>query len=226
MIPYPITVRAFAPFKSFGFGYHGDGRGYSTSSGVTARSHQVINFDTDKKSISTRVWSSPTFKVGKPEGAKTASPSVTFDKGLSISDENGAKTFSFGTHSKAANPKTPPGTPNIDVFTDFSITSTIGSLSVKGKLTGDNFPSTEAFISDPSGQSVFLGVGQIGKGVDKDFGPFFELPGEGKDKSITNFNLIITTDKDGNFTGVQSGKNKYSLEDWNKQFTNKKTQQQ
>lgn len=23
-IPYPITIRAFAPFKTFGFGFHGD----------------------------------------------------------------------------------------------------------------------------------------------------------------------------------------------------------
>jgi hypothetical protein len=188
MIPYPITIRAFAPFKEFGFGYHGDNSGYTTSSTATARSHQIINFDTDKRSITTNMWSSPTFKANDPKGAKTATPSVEFDKNLSVSQKDGAKTFTFGTHSMAANPKTPPGTPNIDVFSDFSITSKSSSLSISGKLTGDNFPSTEAFISDKSGANVFLGVGQIGKGVDKDFGPFMELPGKGKDKPITSFN--------------------------------------
>ncbi len=54
-IPYPITIRAFAPFKTFGGGFHGDGanRGFTTSSNATARVHQKINFDTDKTSITT-----------------------------------------------------------------------------------------------------------------------------------------------------------------------------
>ena len=41
-IPYPITIRGFAPFKEFGYGFHGDGRGYSTSSKVTARVHRLL----------------------------------------------------------------------------------------------------------------------------------------------------------------------------------------
>jgi hypothetical protein len=54
-----------------------------------------------------------------------------------------------------------PGSPPIDVFSDFSITENkkAGTLSVSGKLTGDNFSSTEAFISDPSGKNLFIGVG-------------------------------------------------------------------
>ncbi|MFZ4863221.1 RHS repeat-associated core domain-containing protein [Sphingobacterium sp. Mn56C] len=55
LIPYPITIRAFAPFNYFGGGFHGDGanRGYTTSSTATARVHQRINFDTDKTNLST-----------------------------------------------------------------------------------------------------------------------------------------------------------------------------
>ena len=60
-VPYPITIRAFAPFDDFGFGYHGDGanRGYSNvpssknGTGPTARLHQLINFDTDLNTIPT-----------------------------------------------------------------------------------------------------------------------------------------------------------------------------
>jgi RHS repeat-associated protein len=61
LIPYPITIRAFAPFKSFGGGFHGDGanRGYTTNSTATARLHQKTNFDTDKTSMTTKAWSSP-----------------------------------------------------------------------------------------------------------------------------------------------------------------------
>jgi len=59
MIPYPITIRGFAPFKTFGFGFHRDSRGYYTRN-TTAKVHQVVNFDTDKSSMTTRAWSSPT----------------------------------------------------------------------------------------------------------------------------------------------------------------------
>jgi len=38
--------------------------------------------------------------------------------------------------------------------------------------------------------------------------------------------MTITSDKKGNFTGVQVGDNKNTLDQWNKQFTDKKPQQQ
>ncbi|RCR65966.1 hypothetical protein DUE52_29550 [Larkinella punicea] len=225
-IPYPITIRAFAPFKEFGFGFHGDGRGYSTSSSATARMHQRINFDTDKSSISTKAWSSPTYMALDPSNAKTATPSVEFTKGFSISEKGDSKTFRFATSAAAANPKTPAGTPDINVFSDFSVTENkkAGTLSISGKLTGDNFPSTEAFVTDPSGNNLFLGVGQIDAGVGRNTGPFTELPGENSTNSITNFNLTITTDKKGNFTGVKSGGTTYSIPDWNKKISNTQPQ--
>lgn len=225
-IPYPITIRAFAPFSSFGFGFHGDNRGYSTSSSATARVHQQINFDTDKSGVSARAWSSPTFLTANPSGSERAIPSVSFTKGLSIGTKGDSKTFEFGTSVAAANPKTPAGTPDINIFSNFSISENkkSGSLTVSGTLTGDNFPSTEAFIKDPSGKSVFLGIGQIAEGVGRNTGPFTELPGENSTNPITSFNITITTDKKGNFTGVQSGGVSYSISDWNKNFTNTQTQ--
>ena len=33
-----------------------------------------------------------------------------------------------------------------------------GTSTVCGKLTGDSFPSTEAFITDPSGNTIFIGA--------------------------------------------------------------------
>ena len=233
LIPYPITIRSFAPFKDFGFGFHGDNRSYSNApsyangQGPTARAHEIIHFDTDKTTISAKTWSSPSYKVSDPGGAKTGISSIEFIKGLSITNNGDAKTFSFGTHSAAGNPKTPQGlTPNIDVFSDFSITENkkAGTLSVSGKLTGDNFPSTEAFISDPSGQNLFIGIGQINADVGRNTGPFTELWGENKDNPITSFNFTITTDKKGNFTGVKVGDKSFSIEDWNKQFLNTKPQ--
>jgi RHS repeat-associated protein len=223
-IPYPITIRGFAPFKEFGFGFHGDGRGYSTGN-VSARVHQKINFDTDKTTMTTTAWSSPTWKTSDPSNKKTAIPSVNFTGDFTIKQNGDNKTFGFGSHVAAANPLTPPGTPNIDIFSNFSITENkkAGTLSISGSLRGDNFPSTEAFITDPAGKNLFIGIGQIAAGVDKDWGPLKELPFENT-RPITSFNFTVTTDKNGNFTGVQQGKTTYTLDAWNKLFTSKPTQ--
>ena len=227
-IPYPITIRAFSPHTTFGFGFHGDGRGYSTNLNATARLHERINFDTDKAGFTAIAWSSKTFMTSDPSGAKRAIPSLLFTKNLAIGHRGDSKTFNFGTSAASANPKTPPGTPDINVFSDFSITENkkAGTLSITGKLTGDNFPSTEAFISDPNGQSLFIGVGQIGADVGRNTGPFTELPGENRDNPIASFSLTITTNKEGNFTGVKAGNKTYTIEDWNKLFQNTQPQQQ
>ena len=82
----------------------------------------------------------------------------------------------------------------------------------------DNFPSTEAFITDPNGNNVFIGIGQIAKDVDKNTGPFTELSGENK-RDITSFSFGITTDSCGNFINVQYNGKDYSISDWNKRFT-------
>ncbi|CAF4439088.1 unnamed protein product [Rotaria socialis] len=165
--------------------------------------------------------------TSNPHNQATATPEVNFEGDFTIKQNGDNKSFGFGTHVAAANPLTPPGTPNIDIFSNFSITENkkAGMLNISGKLTGDNFPSTEAFISDPSGQNVFIGVGQIGAGVDKDWGPFTQLPFENQ-RPITDFNFSITTDKKGNFTGVKQGDKTFSIGDWNKQFTDKPTQKE
>lgn len=212
-IPYPITIRAFAPFNYFGGGFHGDGanRGFTTSSSATARVHQLINFDTDKTKISAKAWSSPTEHRLWP-GSSTGDPSIKFTDGFKISRSGDSRTFDFGTHAAGSNPMI-PGSPPIDVFSDFSITEDkkAGTLSISGSLKGDNFPSTEAFITDPSGNNVFIGVGFY------EGSPFSSLDGENK-RDISSFNFSITTDNDGNFTGVQMGDQSYSISDWNKLF--------
>jgi len=211
-IPYPITIRSFAPFKTFGGGFHGDNRVYSTGN-VSARVHQKINFDTDKSRISAKTWSSPTSHRLLP-GSRTETPSIKFTDKFKVKTNGDSKTFIFGTHSKGANPMV-PGSPNIDVFSNFSITENkkSGILDVSGTLLGDNFPSTEAFITDPIGQNIFLGIGFY------EGSPFSSLNGENK-RSITEFNFSITIDDKGNFTGVKKGDKTYSIQEWNKTFEN------
>jgi RHS repeat-associated protein len=214
LIPYPITIRSFAPFKTFGGGFHGDNRGYSTDQNASARVHQKINFDTDKTTISAKTWSSPTWHSTAPGFVRTATPEGGIEKGsFKIKSSGDEKNFEFKSNYAGANPLT-PGAPDINVFSSLSITENKkeGALNVAGKLTGDNFPSTEAFISDPSGQSVFLGVGFY------EGSPFTSLWGENKDRDVASFNLSITTDADGNFTGVKVNDKSFSLAEWNKLF--------
>jgi hypothetical protein len=208
-IPYPITIRSFAPFDSFGGGFHGDGnnRGF-TLGDATARIHQTINFDTDKTTLKSNVWSSPSAHNMLP-GSITGTPSVAISS-FSIKDAGTSKVFDFATHANGSNPYI-PGSSKIDFFSDFSITEAKGSLSISGKLTGDNFPSTEAFITDLNGQKIFIGVGSY------EGSPFSKLEGENT-RAITDFDFKITTDKKGNFTGVTQGDKTYSIGDWNAAF--------
>jgi hypothetical protein len=212
-IPYPITIRAFAPFDYFGGGFHGDGanRGYTTSSTATARVHQKINFDTDKTSITTVAWSSETSHRFIPF-SRTGEPSAILTDDLKITTSGDAKTFEFGTHVAASNPLV-PGSPPIDIFSNFSISENRkeGALDISGTLKGDNFPSTEAFVTDPSGNNVFIGIGFY------EGSPFSSLSGENK-RDISKFSFSISTDEKGNFTGVKMGDKSYSLSDWNKMF--------
>jgi RHS repeat-associated protein len=212
-IPYPITIRAFAPFNYFGGGFHGDGanRGFTTSSSATARVHQKINFDTDKTTMTTNAWSSPTSHRVIP-GSLTETPSIKFNGDFTIKRNGDTKTFNFATHVAGSNPMV-PGAPPIDIFSNFSIKENkkAGILDISGKLTGDNFPSTEAFVTDPKGNNVFIGVGFY------EGSPFSSLDGENQ-RDISSFNFSISTDKKGNFTGVKMGDKSYSIAGWNKMF--------
>lgn len=81
----------------------------------------------------------------------------------------------------------------------------LSTLYVAGILRGDNFPSTESFIRDTSGQAVFLGIGFYdAQGGNKETGPFFALIGDAK-RNITSFGLIIELDSKGNFVSVIGG---------------------
>lgn len=216
-IPYPITIRSFAPFKTFGGGFHGDDRGYSTSASASARVHQRINFDTDKNSMSLLNWSSSTWHSSAPGFRRTADPSGGFTSGFGIFQEGSDKNFWFSTSYAGANPLT-PGAPNIDVASKFYINENKekGFLQVRGNLVGDNFPNTESFITDPSGQSVFLGIGFY------EGSPFTSLSGK-NERPISEFNVRIKTGKDGNFEGVykNDGSDKiYSIKEWNARFEN------
>lgn len=117
---------------------------------------------------------------------------------------------------------------DIDIWTDVHIdvlTKQDGTsiLSITGDVSGDGFPSTEAFVKDSKGNSIFLGVGPAKAGKIK--GPMWTLLG---DENVRQFDIkiridvnkngifigVITKDKNGNETTVTPS-------DWNKKFESK-----
>ncbi len=102
-------------------------------------------------------------------------------------------------------------TPALDVHAGLSFNEDLkkGTLSVSGSFSGDQFPSTEAFITDQSGKNkVFLGAQMEQGGVGDLFGD--------NNKPLFNVNMQVSFDKKGNFTGVTQGGTNYSVSDWNK----------
>ncbi len=218
--PFTVHIRSYHPneaFGSFGMGkgYHGDNRGFSlsTASDVTARVTQKFIFDVAKGTINydkkNGTWSNETkdFKGNK----ETATPTGQ------VSEMNKSGNIGTFNSSFAANNPLVSGSPDIDVKANFTVLENTekGILIINMNASGDDFPNTEAFLTDASGQSVFMGVDVREAG--NDAAPFI-LAG-GATTPIMNNIFSITLDKKGNFKNVYSGGEKYSLDDWNKKFT-------
>jgi RHS repeat-associated protein len=210
--PYTFYVRSFASDKSFGMGFHGDNRGFTTDTNATARIHQRFTLETDDGSVyNKQTWSSPSqWIIGAPQ---TETPQGTFS---STSQEGGS--FSVSTSYSGKNPLTWRGpTPALDVSTSFGVTEDRknGILSISATMKGDKFPSAESFIVDPKGTAVFIGVSKAG------LSPYTHLPGDNK-RPMMNSNFQIRLDKEGNFTGVSRDGKDYTVDQWNKMHSDEK----
>lgn len=212
-----IHNRSFAPFKTFGGGFSGDGanRGFTTSQNVTSRVSQSVAVDFNQ--------STPTVSGGQQVSDASHHPILGTDtapvkEGLKNvqtgKTSTGAKQVSFQTEIEGANPLTPAfATPNIDVDGTFSISSNqeTGVMSISANITGDNFPSAESFITDSAGNSVFIGVSAL------QGSPASSLPGEGG-KGMINNNFSINFNSEGVFQNVNYNGQQYSIQDYNKLF--------
>ncbi len=225
---YVISTRSFAPHESFGAGFQGDDRGYSTDPDVTSRIHSTITFDTEATNAVTSsdvdAESDPSVHHLTPFWQPQETPSVEV---LSQNVDRDGNTTTVDVRTKHRgkdaygellglgvfdiNPA-----PAIDVVTDLRVVDDrdAQTLTISGQLTGDNFPATEAFITDPSGQSVFLGTG----GPPSIATPFLNLMG-GFDRDIADIAVTINTDEHGNFVSVADGETVHSIDEWNRQFT-------
>ncbi len=222
--PYPIHIRSFAPWSSFGLGFGGDSRGYSTGAGkrfeggtVTSRVQQTFTVDPSKGTYTNlRTWSDESHHPLL--GTKTASPTGEISNFKSSTDKNGNSTVSFNSTYAGANPLV-PGSPKIDVKTSFSLVENTkaGTLSVTATQKGDAYPTAETFIGDTKGNQLFIGVSPATGAQDtqKELGPFEKLGGDNNRDMMSSF-FVITIDQKGAFTGVKQGDKTYTIADWNK----------
>ena len=206
-------TRSFAPFNRFGFSHHGDDRGYSMNLSQSSRITSYSNVDTTSGSVSGgKTWSDESRHpiLGKATGKPTGSSSAS-----KVGNTTNVKTKYSGSNPLMLAPKI-----DVEGSTKFTENSN-GTLSIGGSMKGDGFPSTESFIKPKGSKTgIFLGVGQISKGTDPDFGPG-QLFG-GADKNIMNYDLTIGFDTGGNINSVRDniGKKSYDVDSWNNKFYN------
>ncbi len=219
MFPFPISVRSFAPFKSFGGGFHGDGenRGFTTSATATSRVAQTFTTDPSAGTMSNvKTWSDPSSHPIL--GSATEKPTGGISDFKQTANKDGSNTVTFNSTMSGANPLV-PGSPDIDVKTSFSLTENTkaGTLDVNISQTGDRFPAAETFINDTSGNALFMGVSPY------EGNPYTSLPGDNNRQMMSN-SFTVTMDDKGVFTGVTQGNQTYTIGEWNKLYQNVDTQ--
>ena len=213
--PYPIEIRSFAPYPTFGGGFKGDNRTYSekpcylnnSKEGVTSRVQQALTVDTDKGYYTDfGTWSD-----------RSDHPLLGQDYGIpfgSISNyevtnsSEGNKVISFSSVIAAANPLLPSA--DIDIKTSIKLTEDKknNEVSIDINMTGDKFPSAEVIIGDNSGQRLIVGVSPA-KG-----NPYTSLPGN-HSRPMMNNSIRIGIDKKGVFQNVRYGGRVYTIQAWN-----------
>ena len=134
--PFPIYIRSFAPFKTFGGGFHGDGenRGFTTSSTATSRVAQTFTMDASTHSYSgLKTWSDPSSHPVL--GSATEKPTGGISDFKYTANQDGSNTVSWSSTMSGANPLV-PASPDIDVKTSFSLTENVkaGTLDINGSL--------------------------------------------------------------------------------------------
>ncbi|SKB93651.1 RHS repeat-associated core domain-containing protein [Chryseobacterium balustinum] len=213
MWPYPVTTRSFAPFASFGGGFAGDNRGFSTSSSVTSRLSHSYVMNTDNHTYTNYGASSSPSSHPYLGTATAPDDRGTISNAVYSTNKDGSTTTSWTATMAGHNPLV-AGSPDIDVKTNFSLTENkaAGTLGVSVTQTGDGFPSSETMIGDTGGNQLMIGVSTaVGT-------PFTHLFGEGNNNAMMSNNFTVTMDENGVFTGVQAGNKTYSVGDWNKMF--------
>ncbi len=213
--PYTFHVRAFAPPNSFaGTGFHDDGRGFSTSTGVTSRIQQSYTVDPTGRTYSGGTPTShPTYWNGFNVGTATNDGGITPPE--FGNNSLGSATATLSSNFQGSNPAFMGLAPNIDVSSVLSVTENLekGQVTISLDISSKQFPATEAFVQDAAGNSVFLAGGAA-------YGSAGNLMNADK-KPISKVDMVIGINDKGVFQNVTMGGKTYSLDEFNKLRTSK-----
>ncbi len=177
---YRLMIRRYAPFESFGGGFEGDNRQFSTKAEVTSRTIGVVTFTPDgstkpdgKGRSSGSAWVGPWAIRQGDKSVKTSVGDVrvtitnisTTSAGTAFTVQTSgnlplkdvllpksvATTVDKANHLIRPKSARPEGTPDIDTYLDFKVQASAGALDVQGVLRGDSFPNCEVFLLDAKG---------------------------------------------------------------------------
>jgi len=223
---YTISTRSFAPPESFGGGFQGDNRGYSTDPDVTSRIHSTVTIDADDQvniaQNDVAAHSDPSVHHVIPFYRPTETPEVRIlSQAVEHNGDTSTLQFEIRHSGKDAVPRVPiidvNPSPSLDVTTDLTVVSNReeNTLTITGNITGDNFPAAEVFIHDQSGRGVFLATGKPPAVATPlvnllDFGIW--------DRQIADVDTKIHTDDAGHFLSVEADGQSYSIDEWNALF--------
>jgi hypothetical protein len=193
---YQLVVRTFVPFHTFALGFHGDGRGFSTSSAVTYRTGLFLVFDIKSGRIVEGPIGHSTGTVG-PDPLKRLVERAWASVTARIREHEGAP-YRMRIYATLAgsNPLT-PGSPNIDTDLHFTAFVKDQRLFVAGRVIGESFPNTEVFIRDfkDSGYPLLQFATKRSR-----YAPFLRLWGPGL-ADLGSFREAIQLDENGGFIG-------------------------
>lgn len=188
-----LAVRRFAPFKTFGGGFEGDGRGFDASRNVTYRTAGLVRIDLSTGELSDPKGSSSGTAhdwLGRAKAEVHAH--ITSHQVL----ESGRYTFRLVT--AGGNPLVPMS-PDIDTYVDLTLASKDGVLRITGAVHGDPFPYAEVLIRDHrgSGYLVFKYKSPHGRYE----GPFTRLYGASESNKLGLISSGVLLDGSAAFVG-------------------------
>jgi hypothetical protein len=171
--PETLYIRSFAPWKTFGYGFSGDNRSFTTThvpggvaksaAGATSRITSIIKFNPDPLSIiSQTAYSDPSHHPLL--GTATGTPHVT----ATVSG------FKMNIQMAGAVPLLHGLAPDIDVKLDMQVLGLASRTFYSGNLYGDAFPDAEVFIVNPSDKTKMLHT--FTTSGDRNTGPMDFLP--------------------------------------------------
>jgi RHS repeat-associated protein len=214
-----IHSASFAPFDKFGGNYKGDGANRkfganpNSSSRIRGRSYLNVTGNGVTRTQQSEPKGSTSHNLKTEESTYSEARMTT-----TLSDSKGDGTNAsakFGFHVSGNNDLV-PGSWDIDAKGNLNISTVQGengsTITFSGKISGDGFPANETFISDANGTGVMLGA----SGADGN--PYTTLAGD-NNRTMSEFNLSVNFNKAGEIQSVIYNGTSYSVEDWNKQFT-------